>query len=360
LPIFQRLLGYIGAIRLNPVTTVNDWHEIGGYARLAPSPHNTQPYRLRIRDDRHADVVFLPRRGLPVADPLGRFTWLTAGIFVEICTIAAHALGHELEGAWDFSPMYPGGDVETPQVVARLTLAHRGAPIADLAPRLILERQTSRLAYDGTVCPPEVIGALRGEAERLGHSFETRTDQEAIRWVVELNKQALFHDLDNAGLRRELTGWLRFSEREETITGDGLSARCLTFSGPLLRSFFLHHRFWTMPGVRNVVGTIYGATMKGIGTIGWLRGPYLTAEDWVAAGKVMIRLWLMLTRSGYCWHPYGSVITSEDARQAMIRHMHIADEGGGSNMVWLLLRLGHSGAPPRSVRLPAEEITLCG
>jgi hypothetical protein len=44
----------------------------------------------------------------------------------------------------------------------------------------------------------------------------------------------------------------------------------------------------------------------------------------------------------------------------MIRHMHIADEGGGSNMVWLLLRLGHSGAPPRSVRLPAEEITLCG
>ena len=31
---------------------------------------------------------------------------------------------------------------------------------------------------------------------------------------------------------------------------DGLSARCLTFNGPLLHSFFMHHKFWTMPGVR--------------------------------------------------------------------------------------------------------------
>jgi hypothetical protein len=336
------------------------WAEIGRYAQRAPSPHNTQPYRLRIVSDQEAEVIFLPRRGLYVADPLGRFTWLTAGVFIEICSIAAHALGYELAVAYDFSPMYPLGDVETPQSVARMRLATPTHPADDLDANLIMQRQTSRLAYDGTVCPPEVIAELKAEALRFGHQLETRVDAEAIRWVVELNKQALFHDLDDDGQRTELVKWLRFNQREEDLLNDGLSARCLTFNGPLLRSFFLNHQFWTMPVVRDLVAAVYGASMKGIGTIGWLRGRYVTNQDWVAAGRVMIRLWLMLTRRGYYWHPYGSVITSEKARLNMIKYFDLADEGEGENMVWLLLRLGRSAPPPVSKRLPLEEIMLCG
>ena len=336
------------------------WLEIGRHAQRAPSPHNTQPFRLKIVGDHEAEVIFLPRRGLYVADPLGRFTWLTAGVFIEICSIAAHSLGFELHVAYDYSPMYPNGDVETPQTIARLRLAPESRPLVDLDAKLIFQRQTSRLAYDGTMCPPEVIAELKAEANKHNHEFETRIDAEAIRWVVELNKQALFHDLDDDGQRTELIKWLRFDNREEDLLNDGLSARCLTFNGTLLRSFFMNHRFWTMPGIRNVVGAIYGSSMKGIGTIGWLRGRYVTNQDWVAAGKVMIRLWLILTRHSYYWHPYGSVITSEKARLNMIKYLNLRDEAGGENMVWLLLRLGRSPQPPLSKRLPLEEIMLCG
>ncbi|HEY2183686.1 MAG TPA: hypothetical protein VGH39_01725 [Xanthobacteraceae bacterium] len=335
------------------------WFEIARHAHRAPSPHNTQPYRLKIINLREAEVVFLPRRGLYVADPLGRFTWLTAGVFIEICSIAAHWLAFELEVIYDLTPMYANGDVETPQTIARLRLVPKDRPVDDLDPKLVLQRQTSRLPYDGTVCPPEVIGDLKAEGRRHNHEFETRIDAEAIRWVIELNKQALFHDLDDEGQRTELTKWLRFDQREEDLMNDGLSARCLTFNGPLLRSFFTHHKFWTMPGIRNVVGAVYGSTMKGIGTIGWLRGRYVTIEDWVTAGKVMIRLWLMLTRHGYYWHPYGSVITSEKARLNMIEYLSLPDEAGGERMVWLLLRMGRSAKPPVSKRLPLEEIVLC-
>ena len=335
------------------------WHAIGTYAQRCPSPHNTQPFRLRVASDAEADLVFLPRRGLPTADPLGRFTWLTAGIFAELCLIAAHALGQELEIAWDVTPMYANGDTQTPQVVARLRLTAAPAPVADLDPQLILDRQTSRLPYDGTPVPSAVIAELQVEAARLGHRFETRCDPEAIAHVVELNRQALFHDLDDDALRGELTNWLRFSGREEDLMRDGLSARCLTFNGPLLRSFFVQHRFWTMPGVRHVVGTVYGATMKGIGTIGWLRGRYVTPADWVAAGRVMIRLWLMLTRAGFYWHPYGSVIPSEAARTNMVKYLKLPEERGEEDMVWLLLRLGASPRPPVSHRLPAADILLC-
>ncbi len=335
------------------------WYRIGRYAQRCPSPHNTQPFRLRVRDATHADLVFLPRRGLPTADPLGRFTWLTAGIFVEICSIAAHGLGQELAAAWDHQPMYQGSDLETPQVVARLSLAPTDVSVHDLDPQLILDRQTSRLPYDGKPVSPGVIVELQEEAVRLGHRFETRSDHEAIKWVVELNKQALFHDLDDAALRRELVNWLRFDAREEDLMRDGLSARCMTFNGPLLRSFFLRHHFWTLPGVRDVVGAVYGATMKGIGTIGWLRGRYVDPSDWVEAGRVMIRLWLLLTRAGVYWHPYGSVITSEAARRNMISYLKLPEESGEEDTVWLLLRLGTSPRPPLSHRLPISDILLC-
>ena len=335
--------------------SVPPWQRIAPFAQRCPSPHNTQPFRLRIVDERTADLVFLPRRGLPTADPHGRFTWLTAGIFAEICSIAAHAMGFDIAIEWDHSPMYPGGDTATPQSLARMTLSAADAPITDLDPQLILDRQTSRLPYDGSEVSAGIIAELAAEAERLGHRFETRSDREAIRWVVELNKQALFHDLDEEPLRTELTKWLRYGAREEDLMRDGLSARCLTFSPTLFRSFFTHHRFWTLPGVRNVVGAVYGATMKGIGTIGWLRGPYRDSRDWVGAGRCMIRLWLMLTRQGIYWHPYGSVITSEAARRNMIRYLQLPEESDEGDMVWLLLRLGRSKQPPLSHRLPLEE-----
>jgi hypothetical protein len=335
------------------------WHAIAPYAQRCPSPHNTQPFRLRFVDHLTAELLFLPRRGLPTADPLGRFTWLTAGIFAEICAIAAHSLGYELEAHWDHKPMYSGGDTETPQVLARLTLVDAGKQLPDLDPQLILDRHTSRLPYDGRPVPDEVIAELKAEAERLGHRFETRSDRAAIRWVVELNRQALFHDLDNDPLRDELTKWLRYDSREEDLMRDGLSARCLTFSPALFRSFFTRHRFWTLPGIRNIVGWVYGSTMKGIGTIGWLRGPYRDSREWVAAGKCMIRLWLILTRHGIYWHPYGSVITSEEARTNMIRYLSLGEEQGGEDMVWLLLRLGWSKDPPLSHRLPLDEVILC-
>jgi hypothetical protein len=344
----------------NASSNSNPWLKIAKYALRAPSPHNTQPFRLKILSHEQAEVVFLPRRGLYVADPLGRFTWLTGGIFVEICGIAAHFLGFELDVSFDYSPIYPNGDTETPQTIAQLRLIRSQTRIEDLDAKLVLERQTSRLPYDGSVCSPEVIDALKAEAQALGHSFETRIDQEAIDWVIELNKQALFHDMDDETIRTELTKWLRFSSREEDLLRDGLSARCMMFSGVLLRSFFMNHWFWTMPVVREIVGKVYGSTMKGIGTIGWLRGRYVTNRDWVAAGKVMIRLWLILTKHGYYWHPYGSVITSENARQNMIQYLNLPDEAQGENMVWLLLRLGRSGPPPVSHRLPLEEIMLCG
>lgn len=335
------------------------WRAVARYLVTCPSPHNTQPFRLRIISDTEAEIVFLPRRGLPVADPLGRFTWLTAGIFLEICSIVAHSLGFELAHTETFEPMYRGGDAETPQVISQLRLVAAGGTMPDFDPALILARHTSRLPYDGKPIPADLIEDMQDEAARTGHGFGVRGDRASIDYVIELNRQSLFHDMENDAIRHELVHWLRFGQREEEITHDGLSSRCLGFPGPLLKSFFTQPQFWTLPGIKQAVGALYGTSMKGVGTVGWIRGPYASPIDWMAAGKTMFRLWLIVTRHGYYWHPYGSVITSDSARGNMIDYLQLKAEAP-DDYVWLLLRLGKSAAPPLSYRLPVEEIILCG
>src|SRR3954468_7636186 len=44
------------------------WRDIGHLARLAPTPHNTQPFRLRPLDSGTAEIVALPERFLPEED----------------------------------------------------------------------------------------------------------------------------------------------------------------------------------------------------------------------------------------------------------------------------------------------------
>lgn len=47
---------------------VAPWAAIASLARLAPTPHNTQPFRILPRDERTADIVASPERFLPRED----------------------------------------------------------------------------------------------------------------------------------------------------------------------------------------------------------------------------------------------------------------------------------------------------
>jgi hypothetical protein len=54
-------------------------------------------------------------------------------------------------------------------------------------------------------------------------------------------------------------------------------------------------------------------------------------------------------------HPFGSVITNPNAHNKMKEKFKL-DES--KEMVWLILRLGYSNIPPRSLRLDIEDILI--
>src|SRR5881396_561357 len=73
------------------------WAELIDLARWAPSPHNIQPWRLRIRSETDADLLYDPTRLLPSTDPTGRFSVVGLGIFLETLTIGARARSRDVD-----------------------------------------------------------------------------------------------------------------------------------------------------------------------------------------------------------------------------------------------------------------------
>ena len=47
---------------------MTNWQNIARLARLAPTPHNTQPFRIRPLDETTAEILLLPERLLPEED----------------------------------------------------------------------------------------------------------------------------------------------------------------------------------------------------------------------------------------------------------------------------------------------------
>src|SRR5690349_8824684 len=82
------------------------WKVLLETAVQAPSPHNVQPWRIRIVNDREAELFIDIHRTLPKEDITGSFIILTMGIFIEALAIVAandgKAISYELlkEPTW--------------------------------------------------------------------------------------------------------------------------------------------------------------------------------------------------------------------------------------------------------------------
>jgi len=330
------------------------WLQILRLVRRYPSPHNSQPIKVRIADAFCADVAYDLDRGLP-AEPYGiPFGFVCAGIFVELFAIAAHAAGFEVVERLFFDDM----DFQGSQRLHRLgtlTLVPAGGPIDDLDPALIVARRTSRLRYQPRDVAPEAVADAAAEARRWGHRLTTTCDPARVDAVVRINQRTLFDDLANDAVRNELATWLRYCPQEAQHAADGLSAECLDMPGPVLRWFIDHHPWFQRPGLGAVARWIYLRSMRGVRQVAWLTGPFETNADFVRAGRLFIRLWLRLTGHDVALHPFGSVITNPRSHRAFCAAV---GEDQRTGMAWMLMRIGYSLQPPRSHRLPASGLLI--
>jgi hypothetical protein len=335
------------------MTIIQPWVDLLDYARWAPSPHNTQPWKIKPLSGSEAELYYDPRRLLPAEDAEYRFFFVAIGIFCESLKIAARAQGLDVDVHYVTDRIT--GDADGPQLLANLSLMPNTEQ-EPLDPELIKARRTSRLPYDGNPLSELALSELAVEAEHFGHQLKHSLDREFIKWVLQLDKETLFYDLKDPATRDEIRSWFRFSSAESDRSPDGLWSYCFGFPGSLLRFFLNRSYLLEAPVVRQATMAYYARSMRGVATVGWLAGPFMKVADWVTAGHMLARFWLVLTKHGGCLHPFGSVITNERSHRRMAERLAESEEG--DRMVWLLLRLGYSAEPPRSKRLEAADLLI--
>jgi hypothetical protein len=322
------------------------WRNIADLARLAPTPHNTQPFRIRPLDSRTAEIVALGERFLPEEDHGNRYVASAFGIFAATIELAAKTLGVEVTviaaQSIDVAELHRA---TAPTTLGLATIV--GGTRASIDASLLDLRRTSRIPYQDRAVDPGIWTALRGIAAAHGHRFIGYDDQTIVDATLRLNVEAL---IDNLGLgreREEIRHWYRTGPTPRF--GDGLWEIPLNQSAIDIRTAFGAPRFYHLPIIRPLAERKYLGTQRGTRHVALCCGPFVAWPDLVEAGRALFGIWVEMAQLGVYMQPMGSMLTNPVYAAEIARRFSVAD-------CWLVMRVGYSDVPPRAPRL--ESILL--
>lgn len=183
--------------------------EIIRYATLAPSGHNTQPWRFRIDKQSIAILPDLSRR-TPVVDPDDHHLFVSLGCAAENLLQAAKAFG--FMGNAEFSPDSSGSIT-----VALERSRAEESPLFKVIP----DRQCTRAEYNGKPLDWQELRLLEAAGTGHGVSVILLTEREAMEKALEYVVQGNTMQINNPAFVSELESWIRFSDGEAIRTGGG-------------------------------------------------------------------------------------------------------------------------------------------
>jgi len=243
--------------------------ELVPWATLAPSSHNTQPWRFRTGGD-WIELVADRTRALPVNDPHDRELTISCGCALFNLRTAAAAAGRSTRIA-----VCP--EAGNPDLLARLTLEGACAPdgLAGLH-RLVEARRTCRRPFSTAAVDDGIVRALQGAAAEEGatlHQLGTPAQRfEAATLVAEGDAR----QWADPRWRSELAAWMHPRRR-----GDGLAvpALALPVTRLVVRTFDMGH----------ATGAKDRALADGAPLLTVLSTAGDGVADWLAAGQALQR-----------------------------------------------------------------------
>lgn len=317
------------------------WRAIDQLARLAPTPHNTQPFRIRPIDATTADVVALGERFLPAEDHGNLYVASAFGILAGAIEMAARANGVQVTvtpvESVDVANLHRAS---TPTTLGRVTIVGAVAPSGDAA--LLDVRRTSRIPYHDRLVEPAIWAALQAIASSHGHRLLEFHDRATVDATLRLNVNAIIDNLALTEERREIQRWYRTGPTPRF--GDGLWEKPLNQRAIEIRTAFGSPGFLRLPVVRGIAMCDYLRTQRGTRHIALLCGPFGTWPELVGAGRQLFALWVEMARHGVYVHPMGSMLTNATYAARIARRFDVTD-------CWLAMRVGYSDPPLRAPRL---------
>lgn len=321
----------------NPTMTRTDalWNA-ARQASLAPSIHNTQPWRFVIDGD-VLEVWADRTRQLAVLDPTGRQLMISCGCALMNARVSLAASG--------FEPRIERiPQARTTDPIARLTLPTRRTdypPLADLAEQ-IPRRQTNRRRFDDTTVSREVIGRLVEAAGAEGAVLSEVQGRERLDALARLTQRADALENADPAYRAELRHWTTSDPKRS----DGVPAMVVPHvtgnaqDDVPIRDFDTHGFGWLPAVTRSstsqcllVLGTVADSP------IGWL-----------AAGEALERVWLTATQEGYVASLFTQVVEVPSTRQQLRQELDMMPHPQ------IVVRVGRAPHTPASRRRSLADL----
>jgi hypothetical protein len=307
-----------------------------GYAILAPSSHNTQPWRFRLRGAT-LDLLADRSRALPVVDPEDRALVISCGAALGHLRVAAEALGEALH-------VTPTPDPAEPDLLARIEArgpcpVHRHALL-----NAMTARRTTRAAFAPDPLPEALLQATAMPVPGVALHWRTHpADRHAIAELIAEGDRA---QMSNPDFRRELADWIH---SRRAASRDGMSGAAfgmpdvLSFVGALvIRSFDM--------GAGQAARDM--ALAEGSPALGLFTTPGDTPRDWVSTGEALSRTILTLTAAGLKHSYVNQPVEVRTLRPRLAALMNTTDHPQ------ILLRAGHGPELAPSVRRQVADVLV--
>ena len=308
-------------------------------AVLAPSVHNTQPWRFALRDE-SLELRADRDRQLPVLDPTGRQLVISCGCALFNARVALAAAGCDSR-----SSALP--DPAQPDLLARVEIRPRwgvrGSALAALD-EVIETRRTNRREFTTETVPPELLELLVRSAAAEHSELLTIRDAEQRRVVAELSRSAVAVENADPAYRAELGVWTT----DDPTRPDGVQAMSVPrvdSDSPdelPLRDFDSRGTGWLPARTRSTSDQC----LLLVGNV---------ADDvrgWLSTGQALERVLLEIARAGYAASLFTQVVEVPRMRAQLREGLRLD--------VWphVLLRVGHAPPTPATRRRPPSAVLL--
>ncbi|MEQ8462445.1 Acg family FMN-binding oxidoreductase [Coleofasciculus sp. E1-EBD-02] len=312
-------------------------------ATLAPSGHNTQPWKFSL----DATIIRIYpdySRRLPIVDPDNHALFISLGCALENLLIAAQHSGFNGEVEY-----FPDGEAQD----CLLVHLHPNSHPADTALfHAIPKRQSTRCAYDSRAIPVTDLQELEKANTQDGIQLRLFTEADDIEQITDFVKQGNRHQFNNPAFVNELLSWIRFNQREITSHQDGLIAAALGFPSVSIPR-------WLGQTLMKVLATPEGEAKRCEKLI-----QSSSALMLFIAQKHDKKHWVNLGRSFQRVALTASSLTIKHAHINMpcevleVRRQFQNYLGLEAAQPLLLLRIGYAQAMPTSPRRPLEEVLI--
>ncbi|QSB16888.1 nitroreductase [Natronosporangium hydrolyticum] len=309
-------------------------------AGLAPSVHNTQPWRWLVHPD-HLELYADRSRQLPVADPEGRLLTISCGAALHHAQVALAAEG------WR-STVTPLPDPAQPDLLARVipTTATEDPNAALRRFQAAQRRHTDRRAVTDQPVPPTALAQIRAAVEEYGLNLHVFRPEQLSELAVAADRAER-----QAASQPELLAELAYWTGGQQPAGTGIPDRAIPSEPPHthvpVRDF--GHPGELAPGAGTDRAASYAV----------LFGAEDTPASWLRAGQAAAAGWLTATEQGVAVLPFSAIVEAPGTR-AVLRHL-LAELG----QPYLVLRLGladpdHPGPAPTDRLAAAQTVEIVG